>query len=105
MDTMYVEDVPYYASCRLHGQTADIRIYAEGEINRFDGGQPIRVIDFDIYVDDVYQRRTCRKYDAKYDRYYGNIDISPNINIDSNQITIVPCWDEGYESRWLLSIF
>lgn len=95
MDTMYVEDVPYYASCRLHGQTADIRIYAESEIDRFDGGQMIRVTDFDIYVDDVYQGRTCRKYDAKYDRYYGNIDISQNINIDSNQIIIVPCWDDG----------
>ena len=94
MDSVEVEDIPYYASCRLHGQEADIRIYAEGEIVRFDEDQPVRVTGFDVYVDGVYQGRTLREYIAQYDLYHGNIDISVSFSPDSEAITIVPCWED-----------
>ncbi len=75
------------------------RLIDSMEVNRF-------VLLTSIYMWTMFIREEhVESTTQKYDRYYGNIDISPNINIDSNQITIVPCWDEGYESKWLLSIF
>lgn len=95
MDSVDIEDISYYASCRLHEQEADICIYAEGEIVRFDGNQPIRVIGCDVFVDGAYQGRAFREYIAQYDFYRGNINIAVNFSSDSETITIVLCWDDG----------
>lgn len=95
MAVMDVEDIPYYASCRLHEGKADIRIYAEDEIVRFDEDQVLRVTGFDLYVDNEQQEKIYRKYNAKYDFYYGNMDACINISADSKEITLIPCWDDG----------
>ena len=94
MDSMDVEDISYYASCYIHEQKADIRIYAEGGIVRFDDDQPIRVIGFDTFVDGIYQGRTFQEHIAQYDFYRGNIDITVNFSSDSKTITIAPWWED-----------
>lgn len=95
MDRMRVEDVLYFASCRCSAETADIRIYTQDEIARFDEDALVRVMGYDVYVDDDYWGRVDRQYNAQYDVYYGNTDILVDISAASDKITIVPCWDDG----------
>lgn len=95
LDTMDVNDCSYYASCVLHGQTADVCVYADDEITRFHGDRLLRVTGFRVYIDGVYWGKVDRKHNISYDRFYGDSRISLRISNGSKEITIVPCWDDG----------
>lgn len=95
MDTMVVEDCCYYASCVLHGQTAALCVYADGEITRFHEDQLLRITGFHVYIDGMYCATVDREYNMIYDQYYGDSMISLSISNDSKEITIIPCWDDG----------
>lgn len=95
LDTMDVDDCSYYASCVLHGQTADVCVYADDEITRFHEDRLLRVTGFRVYIDGVYQKTADRKHSMTYDQYVGDSRFSLNVSDDSEKITIVPCWDDG----------
>lgn len=96
MDKVYMQpDSYYYASCRISEQTADIRIYSSDEITRFDEGKLVRVLGYDIYVDANYKGAVSRNYNSQYDYFHDNTDITVDILTDSEEIIIIPRWDDG----------
>lgn len=96
LDKVFFDDDTFLvATCGIHDTTADICIYATNEITRFDQDTLVRVIGFDIYIDGIFQETIPQEFNSKYGFYNGNTDFSMIFYPDTNNIAVVPRWDDG----------